>query len=97
VFNEQGTGVPAAKPLRVDVEQTLADLERQLDALQAELAGPITAERVAAGHRIVLEALVDIHALSAFERALGESPRVRTVELRAYAGGWASLVVDVSS
>ena len=91
MFNERGFGTEAAKRSPVDVEQTLADLERQLDALDAELAADAPA-----GHRILLEALVDIHALSAFERALGESPRVRTVSLRAYAGGWASLLVDVA-
>ena len=48
------------------------------------------------GHRIVLEAQADLHALSALERALKASPQIRDVELRAYAGGHASLIVDVS-
>ena len=47
-------------------------------------------------HRIVLEAQADLHALSALERALKASPQIRDVELRAYAGGHASLIVDVS-
>ena len=46
-------------------------------------------------HRIVLEAQADVHALAALERALRASPAVHGVELRAYAGGHASLVVDV--
>lgn len=76
----------------MDVEETLTALERRLDELEAELAG----EDVDEGFRILLEALADVHALSALERAMMESPRVRTLELQAYAGGWASLVVDVS-
>jgi hypothetical protein len=110
VFNDR-VRPRGGEALAVDVEQTLTDLERQLDALEADLGGqilqsstPASADRECAiarsdpslGHRILLEALVDIHALSAFERALVESPRVRTVALRAYAGGWASLLVDVS-
>ena len=47
-------------------------------------------------HRIVLEAQADLHALSALERALQASPAIGDVELRAYAGGHASLIVDVS-
>jgi hypothetical protein len=93
VFNgrERARG---GEPRRVDVQETLDALERRLDELEAELAGGVVdAEE---GYRILLEALTDIHALSALERALTESPRVRTVELQAYAGGWASLVVDVS-
>ena len=89
----------------MDVEQTLNELERRLDELQSDLdGGQILQSRIAcsdarsdpSGHRILLEALADIHALSALERALTDSRRVRTVELQAYAGGWASLVVDVS-
>jgi hypothetical protein len=90
----------------VDVEQTLTALERRLDELEAELtsggqillssSGECSKARSDPSFRILLEALADIHALSALERALTESPRVRTVELQAYAGGWASLVVDVS-
>ena len=89
----------------MDVEETLNELEQRLDALQAELeGGQILHSRIecsdarsdTSGHRILLEALADIHALSALERALGDSRRVRTVELQAYAGGWASLIVDVS-
>ena len=76
----------------MDVEETLTTLERRLDELEAELAG----EDVDEGFRILLEALADVHALSALERAMMESPRVRTLELQAYAGGCASLVVDVS-
>ena len=89
----------------MDVAQTLTALERRLDELEADLEGgqilhsssdDCAKARSDPSFRIVMEALADIHALSALERALGESPRVRTVELRAYAGGWASLVVDVS-
>jgi hypothetical protein len=92
----------------VDVQDTLNTLERRLDELQAALEGgqillsstPRASESAKArsdpSFRILVEALADIHALSALERALTESPRVRTVELQAYAGGWASLVVDVS-
>ena len=79
----------------MDVRETLDALDRRLDALEAELAGGAAAAP-ADGYRILLEALADIHALSALERALTESPRVRTVDLQAYAGGWASLVVDVA-
>ena len=79
----------------MDVEETLTALERRLDELEAELAGEDAGD-VDEGFRILLEALADVHALSALERAMMESPRVRTLELQAYAGGWASLVVDVS-
>ena len=47
-------------------------------------------------HRLVLEAQADLHALAALERVLRQSPGVGAVELRAYAAGHASLVVDVS-
>jgi hypothetical protein len=53
-------------------------------------------ERGRGAHRIVLEAQADLHALAALERALAEAPRVRTVDLQAYAGGHASLVLDVA-
>jgi hypothetical protein len=79
----------------VDVRETLDALERRLDELEAELAGEDAVD-ADEGFRILLEALADVHALSALERAMMESPRVRTLELQAYAGGWASLVVDVS-
>ena len=46
-------------------------------------------------HRIVLEAQTDVHALAALEKALRASAHVHAVQLRAYAGGQASLVVDV--
>ena len=86
---------PRGEPRCVDTERTLDELERRLDALETELGGggrPVVDD----GHRILMEALADIHALSALERALDASPRVRTVVLQAYAGGWASLLVDVS-
>ena len=79
----------------MDVRDTLDALERRLDELEAELTGEDAGD-VDEGFRILLEALADVHALSALERAMMESPRVRTLELQAYAGGWASLVVDVS-
>ena len=44
----------------------------------------------------MLEAQADLHALAALERALSDAAGVREVELRAYAGGDASLVVDLS-
>jgi hypothetical protein len=100
-----GSGAPAAKRGSVDVAQTLTALERRLDELEADLEGgqilkssirDCAKARSGPSFRIVVEALADIHALAALERALGESPRVRTVELQAYAGGWASLVVDVA-
>jgi hypothetical protein len=55
-------------------------------------------ERAAARtrHRLVLETQADVHALAALERALASAPGVRDLELRAYAGGHASLVVDLS-
>lgn len=58
----------------------------------------VVAERAAARTRrqVVLEAQADLHALAALERALSAAPGVAGVELRAYAGGHASLVVDLS-
>jgi hypothetical protein len=47
-------------------------------------------------HRIVLEAETDIHGLAALARALEAAPGVASVELGAYAGGHASLVVELS-
>jgi hypothetical protein len=47
-------------------------------------------------HRVVLEVQADLAALAALERALVASPAVRGVELQAYAGGHASLVVDLA-
>ena len=72
------------------------DVEQTLDAREAELSGDVVAPAGDDGHRILLEALVDVHALAALEGAVMASPRVRTLELQAYAGGWASLVVDVA-
>lgn len=51
--------------------------------------------RPAARHRLLLETQADLHALAALERALCASPDVRDVDLRAYAGGHASLLVDL--
>jgi hypothetical protein len=47
-------------------------------------------------HRMVLEVQADLAGLAALERALAASPAVRAVELQAYAGGHASLVVDLA-
>jgi hypothetical protein len=47
-------------------------------------------------HRVVLEVQADLAGLAALERALAASPAVRAVELQAYAGGHASLVVDLA-
>ena len=74
----------------------------ELRRLAAELVDAwdrvAAAERASARtrHRVVLEAQADLHALAALERALSASPQVAAVELRAYAGGHASLIVDVS-
>ena len=46
--------------------------------------------------RVVLEVQADLRALAALERALDASPGVKAVELQAYAGGHASLVVDLA-
>jgi hypothetical protein len=53
-------------------------------------------ERGRGAHRIVLEARADLRGLAALERALSTAPAVRTLDLRAYAAGHASLVVEVS-
>lgn len=53
-------------------------------------------ERGRGAHRIVLEARTDLRGLAALERALADAPAVRTLDLRAYAAGHASLVVEVS-
>lgn len=53
-------------------------------------------ERGRGAHRIVLEARADLRGLAALERALSAAPAVRTLDLRAYAAGHASLVVEVS-
>jgi hypothetical protein len=73
----------------------------ELRRLAAELVAAwdrvVEAERKGASvHRILLEAQADLHALAALERALSSAPAVRTLDLRAYAGGHASLVVEVS-
>jgi len=52
--------------------------------------------RTGGGRRVVLEVQADLASLAALERALTASPGVRAVELQAYAGGHASLVVDLS-
>ena len=83
---------PAADPL----DQFGVELRRLASELVAAWDRVVAHERGRGAHRIVLEAQADLHALAALERALDEAPRVRTVDLQAYAGGHASLVVDVS-
>jgi hypothetical protein len=100
---------PRAEPARPEPEPARAAASAvdpldqfgiELRRLAAELVAAwdrvVAHERGPGIHRIVLEAQADVHALSALERALADAPRVRTVELRAYAAGHASLVVDVS-
>jgi hypothetical protein len=85
-----------AKARSDPLEQFGVELRRLTVELVAAWERVAAHERGRGAHRIVLEAQADLHALAALERALAEAPRVRTVELRAYAGGHASLVVDVS-
>jgi hypothetical protein len=98
--------VAAAQESAPPPQAPLADdpLERfgeELRTLAAELVAAydrvLAHERALARtrHRIVLEAQTDVHALAALERALRASAHVHSVQLRAYAGGHASLVVDV--
>ena len=74
------------------------ELRRLATELVAAWDRVAAAERGAARTRrqVVLEAEADLHALAVLERALAASPEVRGAELRAYEGGRASLVVDLS-
>ena len=93
----QGTSAPPPPtPSGDPLDQFGVELRRLASELVAAWDRVVAHERGGGAHRIVLEAQADLHALSAFERALSEAPRVRTVDLRAYAGGHASLIVDVS-
>jgi hypothetical protein len=88
---------PAAVAQSADpLEQFGVELRRLATELVAAWERVVAHERRTAPHRIVLEAQADLHALAALERALAEASAVRTLDLRAYAGGHASLVVEVS-
>ena len=102
---EAGVELPAPEPVPAP-QAPLADdpLERFGEELRTLASALVAAyDRVLAHeralartrHRIVLEAQTDVHALAALERALRASAHVHSVQLRAYAGGHASLVVDV--
>ena len=84
--------VAAADPL----DQFGVELRRLATELVAAWDRVVEHERGAGAHRIVLEARADLRALAALERALAAAPAVRTLDLRAYAAGHASLVVEVS-
>jgi hypothetical protein len=90
---------PAPPPAAADpLEAFGVELRRIASELVAAWERVVAAERgrAAGAQRIVLEAQADLHGLAALERALTASPAVRTVDLRAYAGGHASLLVEVA-
>jgi hypothetical protein len=89
---------PEPEPEPDHLEQFGLELRRLSHELVAAYDRVLAHERRAgrAQHRVVLEVQADLTALAALERALTASPGVRAVELRAYAGGHASLVVDLS-
>jgi hypothetical protein len=95
---------PAAPPARPPepepdhLEQFGLELRRLSHELVSAYDRVLAHERRAgrAQHRVVLEVQADLTALATLERALTASPGVRAVELQAYAGGHASLVVDLS-
>ena len=80
------------------LEQFGVELRRLSHELVAAYDRVLAHERQAARgrHRVVLEVEADLTALAALERALVDSPGVRAVELQAYAGGRASLLVDLA-
>ena len=75
----------------VELRRLATELVDAWDRVAAHERGAARTRR-----RIVLEAEADLHALAVLERALAASPEVRGAELRAYEGGRASLVVDLS-
>jgi hypothetical protein len=91
---------PSAPAQRPDaLEQFGVELRRLAHELVAAYDRVLAQERAvppASGRRVLLEADADLQALAALERALATAPGVRAVELRGYAAGRASLVVDVS-
>ena len=96
-----GAPAPPPGPAPAQPPDPLDQFGVELRRLAAELVAAYDRvlaherRRPGAQHRLVLEAQADLAALAALERALRESPGVASVELRAYAAGHASLVVDV--
>lgn len=88
----RGGGAPATDPL----EAFGAELRTLATELVSAWDRVVAAERGRGSHRILLEARADLRGLAALERALADAPAVRTLDLRAYAAGHASLVVEVS-
>jgi hypothetical protein len=95
-----GPAAPPPAPSREadHLEQFGVELRRLSHELVAAYDRVLAHERQTARgrHRVVLETQADLEALAALERALTASPAVRAVELQSYAGGRASLVVDLS-
>jgi hypothetical protein len=91
------SGPPPSSAAAADpLDQFGIELRRLASELVAAWDRVVAHERGRGAHRIVLEAQADLHALAALERALAGTPAVRTLDLRAYAGGHASLVIEVS-
>ena len=97
---EQSPEPPPAEPPPPPgdpLEQFGVELRRLSHELVAAYDRVLAHERRAGGgRRVVLEVQADLASLAALERALTASPGVRAVELQAYAGGHASLVVQLS-
>jgi hypothetical protein len=93
---EERKEAPPAPPDHL--EQFGVELRRLSHELVAAYDRVLAHERRAerGRHRVVLEVQADLASLAALERALTASPAVRAVELQAYAGGHASLVVDLA-
>ena len=87
---------PAPTEVRDPLDQFGTELRRLATELVAAWDRVVEHERGHGAHRIVLEARADLRGLAALERALSTAPAVRTLDLRAYAAGHASLVVEVS-
>jgi hypothetical protein len=87
--------VPVRPPAPADpLEAFGSDLRRlvaSFDRMLAELRGPSTASGYVFTGDVAIDVTVDFDGLCALGRALGEVEGVRSVDLRAYAGGRAAL------
>ena len=92
---EEAVSVPVRPPVPADpLEAFGSDLRRlvsSFDRMLAELRGPPTAAGYVFTGDVAIDAIVDFEGLCALGRALTGVDGVRSVDLRAYAGGRAAI------